>query len=471
MVVSNLALLTAARNKTVVGQPPNLFSGGRSNYLYMSVATKADDAPAWGTHSRDLWLRTFWKTENMLASGVYSMSSRYAAYEWDLVGLPKACARVRDVLHNSEHGKGWTKLILPVIQDMLTQDNGAWIEIVREEDAANSPCIQLNHLDTTRCTRTGDWDTPIIYSDILGHEHKMKWYQVIELTEFPSAEENARGMQLCAVSRLLRAAQIMRDIAIYQHEKVSGQFNRQLNIVSGVSKTMIDDALESQRIEASSQGLNRYILPVIMTALDPRANLTKTTIDLASLPEGFDPEVAMRLYTIQLALAFGSDPQDIAPLPGHNLGSSAQSQMLHQKGRGKGAALFMSIMEQELNYQGIMPRSVTFKYKDQDDQQDKDKEAIRAIRATRLGTLVKAGILTAEVAARILVDNGDLEEKYLPLLSYKVDTNDDIVISNVGPIVNRDNLPPIQAKPKPITPQATGPAPSQLPGSIPVGAS
>jgi hypothetical protein len=431
-VASTSARLRARTRGSVVIDRPSTGVSGDNNYLLGVLAVKADEAPVWGTRDRDRWLRNFWKTENMLASGVYNMSTRYAAYRWTLKGLPKAAKAMRDILVASEHGRGWEYLIIPTIVDMLTQDNGAFMEIVRLDDSADSPCIQINHLDSARCFRTGNREVPIIYQDLNSKEHMMKWYQVIELTEFPNPDERARGKQVCAVSRMLRAAQIMRDIAIYQHEKVAGQFNRQLNIVSGVSKNAISDALEEQRLEASHEGLQRFILPVILTALDPRANLTKTTIDLASLPEGFDPEVAMRLYVIQMALAFGADPQDFAPLPGHNLGSSQQSKMLHEKGQGKGSALFMSLLEQEFNLQGIMPKSVKFEYEPQDTGLDKEQESVKLIRAQKLKVLVDATILTPEVAARMLVDNGDLESKYLESMGYTIDPADEITIEPIG---------------------------------------
>ena len=67
-----------------------------------------------------------------------------------------------------------------------------------------------------------------------------------------------------------------------------------------------------------------------------------------------------------LALAFLVDYQEFAPLPGGNLGTSAQSQVLHMKSRGKGPGLFMKLFAHFMNFGGVLPRSVTFEWDEQD---------------------------------------------------------------------------------------------------------
>jgi hypothetical protein len=137
-------------------------------------------------------------------------------------------------------------------------------------------------------------------------------------------------------------------------------------LVSGVHKRNIDDAISAQRYEADGMGLTKYLQPLIVAALDPNAHITHEQIDLASLPDGFDEDLAMRWYINQLALAFGADYQDFAPLPGGNLGTSQQSEVLHLKSQGKGAALFMRSVEQIFNRHGIMPRNCKFSFGEQD---------------------------------------------------------------------------------------------------------
>lgn len=391
--------------------------------IVISFATVADDIPAWGQSpaQRDKALRSFWPSEPLLASAIYSTTSRYAGFGWRLIGPPRSVHIVERVLHNSEHGKGWMNFIVKVLIDLFTQDNGAFIEVVRTDDSPTSPVIQLNHLDSAMCTRTGIWDTPVIYYDRLGRGHLLKWYQVLSLEEFPSPVESAFGMQYCVVTRVLRMAQILRDISVYKREKISGRFTRAIHLVSGIPAREIEAAFAQQRSANDAIPLMRYIQPLIVSSLDPQANVAVSTIEMASLPDHFDEEQTMRWYINLFALAFGGDYQDYAPLPGGNLGSSQQSETLHLKSRGKGPKLFMSSLEHLFNNHGIMPDTVHYEYGDQDVAEDFEHARLRLVRAQERAQRIKSGEITPEVAQQIAVDVGDLDPRYIEILQQQAE--------------------------------------------------
>ena len=46
-------------------------------------------------------------------------------------------------------------------------------------------------------------------------------------------------LQYCAVTRLLRAAQILRSLAIYKDEKIAGRFHRGIHLLRGISATAV----------------------------------------------------------------------------------------------------------------------------------------------------------------------------------------------------------------------------------------
>lgn len=397
-------------NGSVIVEPKNLSLP--ETILLPIYNAVSDELPAWGTMSlmRDRLLREFWPTEPILASAMFSTISRYAAFGWTLDGPIRTANRFRDVLHNSELGEGWMPLIIKTLLDLFTQDNGAFIEVVRLSTGA---VIQLNHLDAARCIRTGRHAEPVIYTDLNGKNHTLKKDEVIVLSEFPSPNEIKRGMQYCVVTRLLRAAQILRDIEIYKREKVSGRFTRGVHIISGVSRHAVEDAMKQKSEESDTEGLIRYGLPVIVSSVDPTANVTSAYLELAGLPDGFDEETTMRWYINQLAMAYGGDYQDYAPLPGGNLGTAQQSQVLHLKGRGKGPALFMRTLEQRFNYHGVMPNNISFSFGDIDMAEDKEREQIKLVRAQRLKILVEQKIITSDIALQMLVDSGDIHEDYL----------------------------------------------------------
>lgn len=397
----------------VVRQPPD-GDIGFGEYV-IAFASLADEFPVWGTApaARDIKLREFWPTESVLASAVFSTVSRYAGFGWSLKGPNRQVDHYNTMYHSSDRGKGWLSLITKLLIDVFTQDNGGFLEIIRTDDDPRAPVINLNHLDSGRCIRTGRDFEPVIYRDLFGSSHLMKWYQVITVEEFPSPVESARGMQYCAVTRLLRAAQIMRDISIYKREKVSGRFNRAIHLVGGIQTRTIEDAMATQRAQADTQGLLRYIQPLVVGSLDPTARVSVDTIDLASLPDGFDEDKTMRWYINQLAQAFAGDYQDYAPLPGGNLGTAQQSDVLAEKAKGKGPRLFMSLLEHKFNWHGVMPRNVRFAFGDQDLTEDEQRTKLRVMRAEERKIRIDSGEITTEIARQLAVDAGDLDPAYL----------------------------------------------------------
>ncbi len=184
--------------------------------LVLSIATAADDFTPWGLDPvrRDQELRRFWPTEPVLASAVYALAIRNAVFSWTLEGPELTVAVVQDMLAMSDLGAGWLSLTTKLSIDVMTQDNGGFMEVIRERDEPDAPVLGLAHLDAGRCVRTGNAETPVIYQDAKGTYHRLKRHQVVMVVEMPSPVERMRGMQLCAVSRVLRAAQYLRDIGV-----------------------------------------------------------------------------------------------------------------------------------------------------------------------------------------------------------------------------------------------------------------
>lgn len=416
-------------------------SSGAGTSLVIELATVADNFTVWGSnpYRRDRELRAFWPTEPILASALYSIVIRNAAFSWTLEGPPSTVEAVQRVLHSADLGHGWQSFIIKLSTDLFSQDNGAFIEIIRQSDSPTSPVLGLGHLDAGRCRRTGDPDEPINYVDRKGVIHRMKWYQVSMLAEFPSPIESMNGMQLCAVSRVLRAAQYLRDVSVYQIEKVSGDNPTAIHLVSGVPTSQITDAMEQHKLNQAQKGMTRWIVPLVLASLDPTATVTAAQIDLKSLPDGFETEVAMKWYINQLALGFGADYQDFAPLPGGNLGSSSQSMILHQKSKGKGPASFMKMLEYAFNFQGLIPSNVTFEYDEQDLVGEVEEAELAAIRGETLDEHVASGILTPEAARQIMLDEGLISQELFDSLQEGSDLTPDIIAQDNEPAEKRRN--------------------------------
>jgi hypothetical protein len=397
---------------------------GQGMVFTWNIASAADSVTPWGRNVavRDRQLRDFWPTEPYLAGAQSSVSFRNATLQWEIkAGSEKIEQAVTDILNTALAGDGfgWVPFITKISQDLYTQDNGAFIELIRDPGAdANSkfggalaPVLGIGHLDANRCVRTGNPEYPVVYTDRKGVRHKLRWYEVIAFADYPSAIETMNGVGYCAVTRVLRMAQIARSIAIFRDEKISGRHYKQIHFVSGVSRQDIKDEMTRGQEEANNSGMIRFIMPSILASLDPEKPVSTATIDLASLPDGFNFDEDMKWYIACLALGYGTDYQEFAPLPGGNIGSSQQSMILHRKGTGKGPAMYMRMISDAFRNYGVLPRGAEMRFQDRDEQEELEKQTVRTKAMEEMAIAINSHALTPQAAARSLVARGIWSEK------------------------------------------------------------
>jgi len=411
-----------ALRESVQVQPEAALSlGGSSvlsNALILQLATVADSIPAWGVNVkyRDIELRRFWNTEPFLAGAVRSNGYRNAGYDWEIQGPNAVVKAATDMLLSAIAGDmiGWVPFILKQTQDGCTQDNGWFMELIRDPgmDAASkfkgpmAPVVGIAHMDAGQCTRTGDAEYPVVYEDREGKKHKMAWYEVIPFSDFPSPKESMNGTGYCAVSTALRLAQIMKSIEVFKDEKISGQNVKDINLVSGVSRIDIADAVARTQEQANNKGYTRFIEHVVLASLDPEKPVSVATVSLADFPDGFDFATEMQWYIAGLALSFGADYQDFAPLPGGGIGSSEQSIMLNKKSSGKGPRTYMrSITEAFKNY-GVIPANAVMVYNDKNEQEELEKQTVRTKAMEEAAIAANSRIFPRQAIANDLVRRG-----------------------------------------------------------------
>lgn len=392
------------------------------------TARADEEIEPWGQNVklRDQQLRSFISQEPTFASALGMVAARNATFSWKLEGPEVQVKRYSRILQTANFGKGWAHLMAQISIDLATQDSGAFIEVIRMADSEKSPVVGLNALDAARCYPTGVDEVPVIYLDRLGHYHWLKWYQIIHLTEIPATYEGLPGLQYCTLTRAMRACRIMRDIGIYLSEKIGGRNARAVTLVKGVTPEQIEAAWNQHRLRSDSAGLLRYSQPLLVGAIDPKAEIGFQTLEIASLPDGFDLDLSMKQYIGQLAMAFMVDYQEFAPLPGGGLGTSAQSEVLHMKSRGKGPGLFMKLVAEALNF-AVLPESVQFLWDDQDPDADKAAVETGKLRAESRALRIESGELTIEVARKIAFEEGDLSKEMLDALEAREAIEEDRV--------------------------------------------
>ena len=119
--------------------------------LTFVLAGIGDTIPPWGTlgnvHSRDRALSAFWHTEPILAGAVTAMCFKMAALDYKWKGPARKVKRCDMMFRNADFGQGWPMLVSKLTSDILTRDNGGFIELMRRQrNDPNSPNTQLIEL-------------------------------------------------------------------------------------------------------------------------------------------------------------------------------------------------------------------------------------------------------------------------------------------------------------------------------------
>lgn len=409
--------------RSVIKTPPSGFTAGWSMYegdgVVYALANVADGFPMWGQHVtyRDRLLRAFLPQESTVLGAFSTVVARNVGFSWTLDGPESAVNAAHDLLMTANGGAGWLDFISKFCWDLYAQDKGAFVQWIRTADSPSAPVIGITNLDAGRCWATGLPETPVLYQDLQGRWVPLKWYQVHHATELPAPHETLYGLQYSAISRVLEAAKIFRNISIYLAEKTGGRQKRAIHVVSGVRKTDLETAIKGASAEADSQGLNRYMEPIVLSTLAPDQKPEIATLEFASLPDQFDAEKEFKRFVTILSMGLLSDYQEFSPLPGGGLGSGAQSEVLASKTRGKGPALFQKIVEHMLNFGGALPRQVQFRYDEQDLESERAEAEVSHRRAEARSVRVATGELDKLGAMQLALDAGDLDQETFDRLS------------------------------------------------------
>lgn len=396
--------------------------------LVLWIGQQADGFSPWGAapKMRDRQLRAFIPQENLLNSALYTVSARNAALSWKITGDEAPAEAAQEMLNNANAGAGFEDFVMRLSIDYYSCDSGAFVEFVRERPSETAAVIGLNNLDSIRCYPTGDPEYPVIYEDTHGKFHRMPWYTVAQLVEMPTAMSPQNfgayyRMGYSAVTRALRAAQIMRSLSTYNDEKIGGRFMRTVHLISGVDDRMVQDSITRAQVNADAAGLTHYIQPMMISGIDPRAAVGHEAIDLASLPDGFDQKEMVEQYILALSMALGTDYQEFAPLPGGGLGTATQSETLHAKARGRGPGLFQKAMVRLFNQLGALPKGIQFEYDEPDLDADQQHAQIALLRAQRRTQDVTSGVLDATAAREIMLEDDDISQEIFDELIKRAD--------------------------------------------------
>jgi hypothetical protein len=381
----------------------------------------------WWSETRDRQLRAFWKKVDPLAGAVYALVSKMATIPFKIVPKDYAVQAHHDqaerfaamIQYGSEFGQGWEVFFSKWIQDLLTQDKGAFAEILGDGDPVGP--IQgmpygINHLDAARCVRTSNPEFPVVYYDS-DKAFRLHYTRVAFASIQPSPNVDMNGTGFCALSKAVNVAQSLYDVLVYKQEKLGSRPTRSILLGKGgldaddiaEAFAMANETMDNRLLSQFSQNV------VIGDASHPDAELDM--IDLASLPDGFDYQTDMMIGMALIALAFGVDARELFPMMGVGA-TRADALVQHLKARTKGIGHLLTIAENTFSPK-LLPPTLEWQFDYTDDAQDRQVAEIRKIRSERWDIDLKNYATDERTVREQMVESGDLSTEQFERLELK----------------------------------------------------
>ncbi len=372
-----------------------------------------NDIAKWWSEERERDLDRFFYREgnDILQGATSSMIKKFKSMNWVIEGPQRVVNRYQQLLLDAEFWQGWGVLVSKTLQDYLTKDKGAFWELLGEGDINSElagPVLGIAHLDSRLCQLTGDIEFPVVYHNSkTDQSHRLHTSRVVHLVDMPSPNEVMYNTGFCAVSRVIGSSQILLKVNTYKNEKLDDLPEAGLLLLNNILPEKWNDAKAEYRRE--SRTLNQQHWANIMTffGVDPAQPATADFTSFATLPDAFDELTTTNIYANIVALSFGVDVREFWPITGGALGSATESQVMHQKARGKGVGDIIGAIERAINWK-VLPPSVTFSFDFKNDEEDLLTAEIDQKRTDTIMSMWQPGDVTPVTAVEIrqmLADN------------------------------------------------------------------
>jgi len=361
--------------------------------------------PPWGTRERERVLRACFRNDyNTLLQGAFAgLTKRWSATPWEISGPKRAARTFQGVFRDADFGRGWSSFIQKLSLDYLRQDGGAYVEVIAPGDPLkppSGPIMGLANLDSLRCYPTGDPEYPVIYYNRTGAAHLLHTTRVLHLVDMPDADERNPGYGLSALSRAIAVVQRQLLMGRYLEQRLDDVPAPGMVIASGITEQQRAKVFSSYAREQSADMAPLWGRTVWIHSLQPEIPVKVESIPFSAPPEGFDYPTYVEIDVNELALAIGVDKQELWELGSGDLGSGAQSEILHAKSQGKTFGAFLIEVERRLN--DVLPAACEFTFKVQDPYEVQERAQAAQLWAGVVASLGNA--LTAD-EKRLLLAN------------------------------------------------------------------
>jgi hypothetical protein len=410
--IINRATITAA------GGPADVAGDGGSGADFVGWMVHTGDlVPPWWSRARDRKLSDMWKESNHLSLAVYNTQAKIVGIPPRIVAKnPSIAEHVADaealesrLFLSADFARGWEIMYAKFIESLITQDNGAFMEIIGD-GSPTGPIIgaplSLRHLDSAKCTRTGDPEYPLVYTDDRGIRYKMHWTRVIMSSQMPSSIKKMNGVGFCAVSRSIEIAQTLNDIVRYKQERLGSRPHSQMIVGKGITGKQIMLAFRGMEEDLSNRGFTKYGRTVAIGSENPNIGIEK--IDLNHM-DPFDEEVSMNLGMFAISAAFGMDAEEIWPVGGKSSGK-AEANIRRMRSRGRLPAQITNDLAAQFNFK-VIPQHLRLEFDFRDDEEDMQRANIKDIRGRNRERDLGTGAINVRTARIKMAADGDLSRE------------------------------------------------------------
>lgn len=385
---------------------------------FLHWLTKSGElAPPWWSPSRDRYLANFWKRSNFLSMIVYNAQAKLAGIPFIIEPVDPSITKHVDQAEaitttltvGSEFMQGVGTTLEKFYEDLLTSDNGAFIEILSMNNSDPAGPIRgmpiaIRHLDSQRVVRTSDREYPVKVLGDDGKEYKLHWSRLIHMSQMPSSRKEMHGVGFCAVSRSIDVAQRTVDVIRYSQERLGSRPPNQIILGKGISGKAIMGAMKAAEQDMSNRGFSRYSRTVAIGSTDT----TDIDLEIKQLAhmDPFDEETIVQHAIYEIAGAFGLDVSEVWPIIGGSRSADA-AKLQNMRARGKLPAQVTASLAHQFNTK-FLPPYLKLRFDFRDDQEDQQRAIIRDIRGRQRERDIGNGSMTIRVARQEMLRDGDI---------------------------------------------------------------
>lgn len=410
----------------------------------MSMPSYTDLAAYWSPR-RDWQLQaTINNREDMWAAAVAKTATKFAAHGFTIKDTQDSQRKVsasQELLKRANGGEGWVLFAQKVIQDLLLTDNGVFIRIRRQNEETHkirvkeqtiaggekgtfdeaavtlSPpgakIIGLYHLDSLRCTRTGNLAYPVRYMTVMGQWQILRWDQVLMYADQPSSRAELFGVGRCAADRSYNTISKISAMERLDFEALTGGGANKLALIRGIVDQTLQGIIATGQNSAQAKGW-LYYLGTILGAVPGDQELQLLEVRLKEVLDGFKPKESRDNAYVIYANNIGTPVQDIQPLSGQGLGTGTQTIVLQEAAQGQGAMpTFIKWWEQTVSDR-VLPATTELEFTDENDVRDQKQRAeVQKMRADTRAVQIQSGEISPAMSRQLAVDSEDLPREFI----------------------------------------------------------